>query len=81
MTEPDRLQWFIDRIGKRVWRNKTSCKCEVCKRIYEQGLIISDERHAMYLDDVMEMYQSEGIALRYFDTRKEVIEFEGNLNN
>ena len=48
--EKNSLQWFKDRIGKVVYRNaETSCKCKVCKRVYEKGLSISDDLHANYL--------------------------------
>ena len=46
------LQWFIDRIGKRVFRDKNFCSCEVCKNIFENGLVILDKQHATYLWDV-----------------------------
>ena len=55
-------QWFIDRIGQRVYRTDASCSCEVCKKIGEVGLIISDDLHAQYLYDC----QNE-LNLYYFD--------------
>lgn len=42
-------QWYIDRIGKRVFRTKSSCQCEVCDAVYRNGLVIADEMHADYL--------------------------------
>lgn len=54
-----RKQWFIDRIGKRVYRGETSCQCETCKRISKEGLIISDLMHAEYLYDVEGISQIE----------------------
>lgn len=27
-------QWFIDRIGKRIYRKKQSCPCKMCQKIY-----------------------------------------------
>jgi hypothetical protein len=45
-------QWFIDRIGKRVYRPATSCKCGVCAEITMNGLIINDKMHASYLNDI-----------------------------
>ena len=54
-----RKQWFIDRIGKRVYRGQTSCQCESCKRIGKEGLIISDLMHAEYLYDVEGISQIE----------------------
>jgi hypothetical protein len=57
-------QWYIDRIGKRVFRTESSCQCEICKQVYEAGLIIIDEMHADYLY----MMQNE-LGLYYFDTK------------
>ena len=62
-----RKQWFIDRIGKRVFREETSCPCESCKRISNEGLIINDEMHAIYLQDIEYMYNAEGHKLTYRD--------------
>ena len=46
------LQWFIDRIGKRVFRDRGNCDCAVCKTVLVNGLIIEDRFHANYLYDV-----------------------------
>ena len=75
----EREQWFIDRIGKRVYRNETSCDCEKCKTIYANGLIIDSPMHAGYLYDCESIYTAEGSPLRYFDTKEESIEFENCL--
>jgi hypothetical protein len=50
-------QWFIDRIGKRVYRDKNTCDCEICKIVFENGLIIKNEMHATYLYDVQHELQ------------------------
>lgn len=76
-----REKWFIDRIGKRVYRNDDKCSCESCKNVYTHGLIIQDELHASYLDSIEACYNAEGIPLRYFDTLDEVNEYEKNINN
>ena len=72
----EREQWFIDRIGKRVFRNKTSCKCEICGNVYEQGLTISDKNHAMYLSEMEFEYTKDGTPIKYFDTKQEALDFE-----
>lgn len=64
-----RKQWFLDRIGKRVFRNKTSCECGVCANVSKKGLIISDEMHAEYLFDIEGSYTHDGYPLRYFDSK------------
>lgn len=73
-----RQQWFNDRIGKRVFRNKTSCPCKTCTKVYEEGLIVDDDMHSGYLCMTEAEYNIEGTPLRYFDTKEEVIEFEKN---
>ena len=74
-----RKQWFIDRIGKRVYRNKTSCDCATCERIYTDGIIISDSTHADYIFDCECIYNAEGNPLKYFDTLEERNVFEKEL--
>ncbi len=44
-------EWFLNRIGKRVFRDATSCKCQHCKDIVENGLVIGSDLHAIYLFD------------------------------
>ena len=41
----DNLEWFEERIGKRVYRPKTSCNCHKCTMVYENGLVIEDKQH------------------------------------
>lgn len=67
----EREKWFQDRIGKKVFRPETSCKCTTCANVYENGLIIGDKMHASYLHDC------EGsLNYTYFDTKEEVKEYE-----
>ena len=68
-------QWFIDRIGKRVFRTDTKC-CAVCAEIYKNGLVIHDETHASYLNDI-----SAELGVRYFDTKQEVVEYENRIQD
>lgn len=56
------LDWYKKRVGKRVYRTKASCQCEICNKIGEVGLIIDDDFHAQYLHDC----QNE-LNLYYFD--------------
>jgi hypothetical protein len=46
-----RRQWFLDRISKRIFRESNGCSCTTCERITKEGLIISDESHAVYIHD------------------------------
>ncbi len=71
----DRELWFRERIGKVVYRNETSCKCEICKDVFLNGLIINDQFHADYLYDCEAEYTAEGSILRYFDSKEEMDEW------
>jgi len=44
------LDWFIDRIGKRIYRKETSCKCDTCREVYENGIVVHDDDHAYHLE-------------------------------
>lgn len=43
------LDWFKDRIGKKVFRKRNFCQCNTCLEIWENGITILDEMHADYL--------------------------------
>ena len=76
----DRKQWFIDRIGKRVFNTKF-CDCEYCKQVYDHGHIIADDFEAWHLATVEADLQAEGTLLRYFDTKEQrtIYEIENKL--
>lgn len=61
------LQWFTDRIGKRVYRDPWTCKCPTCVDVEKKWLIIENEMHASYLWDVEGTYAEEWIELNYRD--------------
>lgn len=69
---PERLQWFLSKVGQRLYRNDDGCDCEVCKHILEHGLIIIDQQHASYCYDIECDFTAEGTPLRYFDSKEEV---------
>ena len=58
------LNWFKERVGKRVYRDNNNCQCNVCLAVYEHGLVIIDENHAHYLFDV-----ENELGLIYSDTK------------
>lgn len=76
----ERLKWFVDRVGKIVYRNRTTCDCPVCENVYKTGLYINDRFHAEYVYDMECMYSKENIPVKYFDTKKEVDDFEKSIN-
>ena len=51
----ERKKWFLDRIGKKVYRDKSFCDCDVCKRVEKEGVVIHDDNHAIYLLDIESM--------------------------
>jgi len=78
-TDKTKVQWFIDRISKRIYRNKTTCKCGVCAHVYTDGLVVDDELHANYLYDCVGISNHEGFPLQYFDTIEQRDEFERDM--
>lgn len=74
-TKNDRRNWFIDRIGKRVFRNDTGCECLECYNIVKSGFIIENCDMAEYLYEQMEEKQLQGLKIGYFDTMDEANEF------
>ena len=42
-------QWFINRIGKRIYRHTDTNCCEHCQKAYKDGIVVNDENHAYYL--------------------------------
>lgn len=58
-------RFFLNRIGKRIFRDKTSCPCHTCTKNFEEGLIIGNKQHAIYLYDV----QFDGEKLNYRDKK------------
>ena len=72
MKKLDRENWFIDRIGKMVFRNSFGCNCEECKDVEVNGILISNEMQAIYLSDCEGQFPFSGNPIRYFDTQEEV---------
>jgi hypothetical protein len=58
------LEWYKERIGKKVYRTASTCPCEVCKKVEDVGLYIADELHANYLYDCQNV-----LDLYYFDKK------------
>jgi hypothetical protein len=71
----ERLQWFIDKIGQRIYRNDVGC-CKRCQEIAQEGLIVNDEMHANYLFDMEIAYQQDGAKLMYFETKEQALNYE-----
>jgi hypothetical protein len=65
MNKFKELQWFLDRIGQRIYRENNFCNCEICLETWKNGLIVLDDFHARYLFDC----QSE-VNLVYIEKNK-----------
>jgi hypothetical protein len=55
------MQWFIDRIGKKIYRSTTFCECPTCSHVFNHGVFILDKNHAIYL------YECQVMELYYYD--------------
>lgn len=48
----ERKKWFLDKVGKVIYRDKSFCDCAVCKRVEDNGVFVSNSSHALYLLDI-----------------------------
>ena len=64
-------QWFLDRIGKRIFRSETGnvCGCLDCKKVLGKGLLIRDKDHAEYIYNVQVDFAENGDYLNYRDEK------------
>ena len=68
---PKTKDWFIQRIGKRIYRNSQSPdhdnQCSNCRDVSHYGLTVRNEPHAEYLAMIDADFASEGIISNYRD--------------
>ena len=57
-------KWFLNRIGKRIFRDWYKC-CPICDKTAKNGLIIHDKIHAEYLYLYQNDFGAEGTHLNY----------------
>lgn len=62
------LNWFENRIDKRIYRNHYDC-CRNCDDVSENGLIINNQEHAKYLFDNQNDFEAEGRVMNYRDKK------------
>ena len=55
------------------------CTCHICEHVYQEGLYLIDEYHALYVSEIEGVYNIDGFPLKYFDTKEEVAEYEKTL--
>ena len=76
----ERKKWFSDRVGKIIFRSKTTCPCAVCESVYQNGLLIESKIHGDYaMSCEGESWADGETGFKYFDTKEEVSEFEKNI--
>ena len=63
------LQWFIDRIGKVIYRDKNDCGCPICLKTEKNGVKIIDKMHAEALYEHQNAYTYDGTDLNYRDIK------------
>lgn len=56
------LDWFIDRIGKKVYRTDLKMCCDNCRENAQKGVVILDAEHA----EVLYTYSRE-LGIKYED--------------
>ena len=61
VSETHSKEWFLARIGQRVFRYSNGCDCESCKSTEKKGLVINSRDQATYLFDI----QNE-VGINYF---------------
>ena len=69
--EPKTKEWFMERIGKRIYRDMQGEKhcCQYCQAVAEHGLTVIDEMHADYLACTDRDFSAEGIFSNYRDMK------------
>ena len=43
------LQWFKNRIGKKIYRLTEACHCKHCQKSFEDGFVLYSKTHADYV--------------------------------
>jgi len=70
---PKTKQWFVERIGKRIYRDSQCVSgercCSTCDEVTKTGLVVADEQHAEYLAMIDMDFGAEGICSNYRDTK------------
>lgn len=66
-----RKQWFIDRIGTKIFLAGWDCTCDICNHERENGYKIDDELVAIELYSFESDLRAEGCTDIYFYETKE----------
>lgn len=66
-------QWFLDRLGKVVYRSNNDCLCWLCQVTFRDGVLIKNVDIAEHLYEL-----SCGLQHNYFDSKQERDNFVEN---
>ncbi len=61
---PKPLDFFIKRIGQRIYRDPRKVCCQSCTQVEKEGLIVHSKEHAQYLAIVDSDLGAEGVFLK-----------------
>lgn len=64
---PKSKEWFVARIGKRIFRDGLGKCCATCDDVAARGLVVHDEMHADYLACCDSDFGAEGHYCNYRD--------------
>lgn len=62
-------QWFIDQIGKTVFRDPSPFYSEYEQEVFENGVEIRSVEQAIYMFDIQNDFAAEGVNLNYRDEK------------
>lgn len=64
-------QWFLDRVGKTVYRDYQPTDSIFAKKLGYKPTTIHDADHAQYMFDIQsDMYADGGVIFNYRDTKE-----------
>ena len=66
---PKSKEWFVERIGKRIYRDAMRHCCAVCDDVAERGLVVHNDMHADYLACTDADFGAEGHYCNYRDIK------------
>lgn len=75
------FDWFLERIGIRIYPSGYPCQCDSCKKYHENGFVMRDEMEADYIYSERSELAAEGVKVEYFDSKQERDKYEKASRN
>ena len=66
---PKTKEWFVERIGKTVFRDNVSNSCSACTDVEKNGIIVFNKQHARYLAMIDADFAAQGTFMNYRDEK------------